>query len=220
MSMRNGWFAAFAALTLGSIAASPAWAEGERAGDFDYWVLSLSWSPSWCATEGTADGAEQCDPRADFGWILHGLWPQYETGWPSYCVAAPPPPDRAQTAAMADIMGSAGLAWYQWRKHGGCAGLPAETYFALARAAFDRIARPAEFRALDRPARIPADTVAAAFLEANPGLTDDMLVVTCRAGRIAELRICLARDGLFPRPCGADLRGNCGSGDALMAPIP
>lgn len=43
---------------------------------FDHYVLSLSWSPSWCATEGKERGSEQCSNSADFGWILHGLWPQ------------------------------------------------------------------------------------------------------------------------------------------------
>ncbi len=50
-------------------------AEGERAPDFDYYVLSLSWSPTWCALEGDTRGSPQCDEAADYGWVLHGLWP-------------------------------------------------------------------------------------------------------------------------------------------------
>ena len=60
-------------------------AEGEVAGDFDYYVMALSWSPTWCALEGDDRGSPQCDDDADNGWVLHGLWPQYEQGWPSYC---------------------------------------------------------------------------------------------------------------------------------------
>jgi len=45
------------------------------AGEFDYYVMSLSWSPNWCALEGDARGSPQCDDSADFGWVLHGLWP-------------------------------------------------------------------------------------------------------------------------------------------------
>jgi hypothetical protein len=71
------WLAALLLSTL------PALAEGERAGDFDYYVLSLSWSPTWCALKGDAQGSPQCD-RA-LGWVLHGLWPQHEDGWPSFC---------------------------------------------------------------------------------------------------------------------------------------
>lgn len=207
-----------AALLLAPAAA--ALAEGEPAGDFDYWVLSLSWSPSWCAARGAEDGADQCDPAAGFGWILHGLWPQYDSGWPSWCGGAPAPPTRRQTAAMADVMGSAGLAWHQWKKHGTCSGLAADDYFALARAAFDRVARPARFRRMTAPARIDAAAVEQAFLDANPGLRPDMLSVICRDGRVAELRICLARDGRTPRRCGRDVARDCTLTGAAMPPIP
>ena len=70
-------------------------AEGERAGDFDYYVLALSWSPNWCALEGDARDAEQCDE--DFGWVVHGFWPQYEAGWPSYCPTSMRAPSRGAT---------------------------------------------------------------------------------------------------------------------------
>ena len=56
-----------------------------KAQTFDYYVLSLSWSPSWCQLTGLKRGAEQCDATRDLKWILHGLWPQYENGWPKFC---------------------------------------------------------------------------------------------------------------------------------------
>ncbi len=195
-------------------------AEGETAGDFDYWVLSLSWSPTWCALEGGARGAAQCDPAADHGWTLHGLWPQYHRGWPSHCPTSMQPPSRAATRAMADIMGSAGLAWYQWKKHGSCSGLSAEDYFALSRRAYEAVTRPGVFRRLDDPVRLPARVVEEAFLKANPGWEPDMLTVTCRAGRIQEARLCLSRDGLAPVPCGRDVVEDCRLDDALLVPIP
>ncbi|MEL0284953.1 MAG: ribonuclease T, partial [Paracoccaceae bacterium] len=67
---------------------------------FDHYVLSLSWSPSWCATEGKERGSEQCSNSADFGWILHGLWPQNDTSWPSYCQSRHAPPSRSLTGSM------------------------------------------------------------------------------------------------------------------------
>ena len=109
-------------------------ADGEESGAFDYYVLSLSWSPTWCALEGDARDAEQCD--AAHGWILHGLWPQYHRGYPAFCPTSAPPPARSETAGMADIMGSGGLAWHQWKKHGTCSGLAAGDYFRLARTSF------------------------------------------------------------------------------------
>ncbi|MGR3539830.1 MAG: ribonuclease T2 family protein [Hasllibacter sp.] len=198
------------------LAVGSARAEGERAGEFDYYVLSLSWSPTWCALEGDERGSPQCD--RPFGWVLHGLWPQDERGWPSYCLTPHRDPSRADTAAMADVMGTAGLAWHQWRKHGRCSGLSPDDYFALSRLAFERIERPALLRRLDRPARIGASVIEDAFLEVNPDLRADAITVTCRGGRIQEARICLTR-GLEIRDCGADVVRDCTLTDALLDPV-
>ncbi len=200
------------------LSALPAFAQGERAGAFDYYVLALSWSPTWCTLEGDARGSPQCDETRDLGWVLHGLWPQYERGWPSDCPTTHRNPSRAETAAMADIMGTAGLAWYQWQKHGRCSGLAAEDYFRLSRLAWERVARPEIFRQLDRDIRLPASVVEEAFLEANPGWSADMLTVTCKAGRIQEARLCLTRD-LEPRTCAADVVRDCTLDDALFEAI-
>ncbi|ADO41409.1 ribonuclease T2 family protein [Ketogulonicigenium vulgare] len=186
------------------------------AGDFDYYVMALSWSPTWCALEGDASASPQCD--GTHGWVLHGLWPQYERGWPQDCHSAYTPPSRAQTAAMADIMGTSGLAWYQWNKHGACAGLPPRDYFALARSAYDSIAKPTAFERLQRPIELPASLVEDAFMQENQGLLADQITITCRAGRIQEVRICLTRD-LDPRQCGADVIRDCTLDNALMSPV-
>lgn len=200
------------------VSVSAAWAEGEKAGDFDYYVLSLSWSPNWCDREGDAQKSPQCDEDKDFGWVLHGLWPQYETGWPSYCRTIERDPSRRQTAAMADIMGTSGLAWYQWKKHGRCSGLDAAAFFDTARRAYDAITRPPVFRRLDKAVKLPARVVEEAFLKDNPGLQPDMLTVTCKAGQIQEVRLCLTRD-LTPRTCGVDVVQDCRMRDALFLPI-
>ena len=196
--------------------AGPATAEGERAGEFDYYVLSLSWSPTWCALEGRAQDSPQCD-RA-LGWVLHGLWPQNERGWPSWCRTVERDPSRSDTAAMADIMGTSGLAWHQWQKHGRCAGLSSRAYFETARAAFEAVEFPQVLQDLDRSVRVPASVIEEAFLEANPGWTRDMLTITCRDGRIQEARLCLTKD-LEPRRCGADVIRDCRMQDALLDPI-
>ena len=193
-------------------------AEGEAAGDFDYYLLSLSWSPTWCALEGRDRGSPQCAPARDFGWVLHGLWPQNERGYPSYCQSAARNPPRALTEGMADIMGAPGVAWYQWKKHGRCAGVTAEVYFDTARQAYGAVARPQILRDLDRDVRLPASVIEEAFLEANPDLGPDMITVTCKAGRIQEVRICLTRE-LAPRRCGADVIRDCTARDALFEAI-
>mgnify|MGYP001814724100 FL=1 len=200
------------------LSAGFALADGERSGDFDYYVLALSWSPTWCALEGDERGSPQCDADADFGWVLHGLWPQYDHGWPSYCNTSERNPSRRETAEMADIMGSGGSAWHQWNKHGRCSGLSSQDFYALAREAFGQVVRPDVFRRLSRAVELPATVVEAAFLEDNPDLAADGVTITCKAGRIQEARICLTRD-LEPRACSGSVARDCTLQDALFSPV-
>lgn len=205
-------------LTTGLTGAPAARAAGERAGDFDYYVMALGWSSNWCATEGDARRDAQCDPGRGLTFTLHGLWPQFETGWPSYCHTNARDPSRRESAAMADIMGGAGLAWYQWKKHGRCAGLSAQDYYATMRRAYDRVTIPPVFRQLTRDITLPASVVEDAFIEANPGLTRDQITITCQNGMIQEVRMCLTRD-LQPRRCGADTIRDCRLKDAVMEAV-
>jgi ribonuclease T2 len=198
------------------ILATPAAAQ--EAGDFDYYVLSLSWSPNWCALEGDADDP-QCEPGAGYGWTLHGLWPQYEVGWPEDCRGVFADPSRRETAAMADIMGSGGLAWHEWNRHGTCSGLAPDDYFDLSREAFEAVKIPPGFADLSRTEEVPARAVEEAFLRSNNELTRHRLTVTCRDGHIQEVRICLTRD-LEPRACGEDVIRDCTLRDAVLEPIP
>ncbi len=188
------------------------------AGDFDYYVLALSWSPNWCALEGDDRNSPQCDDAEDFGWTLHGLWPQYETGWPEYCRTSFAAPTRRQTDGMTDIMGTSGLAWHQWNKHGVCSGLSSTDYFGLARRAYDTVAIPAAFRALTKQVTLPASLIEQAFTDKNPNLDPNEVTVTCRSGYIQEVRICLTPDLDF-RTCGSDVARDCTLPSALFDPV-
>src|SRR5690606_30212477 len=87
-------------------------------GDFDFYVLSLSWSPSYCEAEGRSADRSQCGTGRDFAFVVHGLWPQFERGFPEFCSTRGGEPDRASVDAMLDIVPSPSLVRYQWRKHG------------------------------------------------------------------------------------------------------
>ncbi len=193
-------------------AAAPA-----RAADFDYYVLAISWHPGWCATEGAARAAPDCGPDADLGFTLHGLWPQHETGWPEYCEIRAPDPSRRETGAMADIMGSGGLAWYQWKKHGRCSGLRPGAYFDAARSVFASLRLPR----LGETDRATAAQIEAALLALNPRLGADGAIVTCRDAQLREIRICLT-PSLEPRACARDVLDDaCRESDPLaIAEIP
>lgn len=214
---RRGPLAVIAA-TLALAVGLPAAQAQDVAGRFDYYVMALSWSPNWCALEGDRRNAPECDGSRDLGWTLHGLWPQYERGWPSDCLSRYPDPSRRMTREMEDIMGASGLAWYQWNKHGACAGLPAGEYFELARTAYNSVTYPDVLERLRDPVRLPASLIEEAFLAENPQLEADMLTVTCRADMIQEVRICLTKD-LEPRRCGADVIRDCSLDSALFTPV-
>lgn len=200
------------------LAAMPALADGEKPGQFNYYVLALSWSPNWCAREGDARRSDQCDVRHDYGWVLHGLWPQYHTGWPAYCKTIERAPSRSMTTAMADISGSAGLAWHQWKKHGTCSGLSAADYYDLSRRAYESVNRPPVLRKLTQEVELPASVIEAAFLRANPSWQPNMLTITCNNGYIEEARLCLSKD-LTPVLCGRDVSRDCRLKDARFAPV-
>ncbi len=190
----------------------------DRAGDFDYYVMSLSWSANWCALEGDDRNSPQCDPSAGFGWILHGLWPQYERGYPANCATTQRSPSRGDTSDMADIMGTSGLAWHQWRKHGVCSGLSSQDYYALSREAYGRVIRPEIFRTLAREVTLPAALVEEAFMNANDTLHADQITITRKSGYIQEARICLTPDLDF-RACGSGVIRDCTMTDAQFDPM-
>ena len=200
---------------LAAILAGPAAGDGEKAGDFDYYVMSLSWSAAWCALEGDARDDPQCDAGRGLTFVLHGLWPQHEAGWPQYCRTAERDPTRGETAAMADIMGGAGLAFHQWKKHGRCSGLSPQDYFATARRAFAGVTIPPVFARMTKTLEVPAEVIEGAFLESNPGLEPDQITITCKNGYIQDVRLCLTPD-LAPRRCGDDTIRDCRLPDAVL----
>ncbi len=206
-------------LILGFLAAfclgSAAWADGEKAGDFDYYVMSLGWSSTWCALTGDARHDPQCNRGRGLTWTLHGLWPQYESGYPSNCRTTATDPSRGATAQMADIMGGAGLAFYEWKKHGRCSGLSAQDYYLTLRKSYASVTIPPIFAQISKDLKVPASVIESAFLESNPQLSRDEITVTCKSGMIQEVRICLSKD-LAPRRCGDDTIRDCTLQDAEL----
>lgn len=215
----RGW-ARLAAALLVATQLTPARAEEAGAntpGDFAFYVLALSWSPSYCREKGGERDAEQCRSTRPYGFIVHGLWPQLEQGYPANCIASPPRIEDRLVRSMLDIMPSFRLVIHQWRKHGTCAGLDAAGYFDTVRRAFAKVSIPAEFRQADRPREMAPVEVENAFVRDNPGLKRDMVAVTCRSGRLDEVRLCLSRDLAF-RPCPEVDRKACRDTRRLEVP--
>jgi ribonuclease T2 len=204
--MRGGLAALLTSISI-LLTAGDALAE-DRPGAFDFYVLSLSWSPSFCLTEAGRDEPLQCRSERRHGFIVHGLWPQYEAGWPEFCPTDQPPEVPASLAeSLFDIMPSPGLIAHQWRKHGSCSGLDQGGYFAKTRRAQERVAIPEALKVPDRPRYASARAVEEAFIAANPGLSATGIAVACDEGRLREVRICLTRNLDFRRCHEVDRRG-------------
>jgi ribonuclease T2 len=193
-------------------------ADAGTPGDFAYYLLSLSWSPAFCLS--SPDAAECNGPRR-YGFIVHGLWPQYEKGWPERCdVHVSVPDDVVQ--GIADLMPARGLVYHEWSAHGTCSGLEPSAFFALVRRARTGISIPQELSNPTQAVEQAPGTIVSAFLRANPRLPAQSVVVTCTgqgSPRLREVHVCLDRD-LAPRACSADaLRGACKASQVIVPPI-
>lgn len=212
--------AALAALFLFSTPLlTPADAQQRRhvAGEFDHYVLSLSWSPSYCATEGAGQRSIQCS--RPYAFMVHGLWPQYVRGYPEFCRTRESDrvPDRLAQQYL-DIIPSPGLIGHQWRKHGSCTGLTQEQYLQLSRRAMEAVAIPREFVLPSAPILISPREVEEKFIAANPGLRPQQIAVTCDRRYLREVRICLSKDLKFT-DCEWVNRNSCRLDRALMPPV-
>jgi ribonuclease T2 len=187
-------------------------------GTFDYYLLSLSWSPAFCLSD---PGAAECNGPRRFGFIVHGLWPQYEKGWPENCNVQQQVPENV-VSSIADIMPARGLVYHEWSAHGTCSGLDPKDFFALVRRAYAGVAIPASLSGATHEIERSPSAIAAEFLHANPTLAAQSIVVTCtrqQAPRLREVHICLDRD-LNPRACSTDaVRGACRAATLIVPPI-
>lgn len=187
-------------------------------GNFDFYVLSLSWSSGFCETNGAADGKSQCQAGANLGFVVHGLWPQYEHGFPSNCASS----QNITRQALDQVRGlfpDEGLARYEWRKHGTCSGQSAQAYFADVRRAFRAIRIPDAFAAPRQEQTLAPADILRAFSTANPQLRSGMAAVGCTRGVLQEVRICLSKDLLGFRPCEEVARQSCRTRQVSVPPV-
>ena len=188
-------------------------------GQFDFYVLALSWSPSYCeaAHERLPDRApdQQCGGRP-FSFVVHGLWPQYERGFPSFCQVPAPRLDHRIVGTMLDLMPSPRLVFHEWDRHGTCSGLSQQAFFEAVRNARAALKIPAQFVELDKPIIVTPGDVVEAFVKANPGLSRAALAVACDSKRLSEVRVCLNKDFSF-RDCAEVTRRAC-KRDSIAVP--
>ena len=189
-------------------------------GEFDFYVLALSWSPSFCeaAAERGNSRRSQVQCERPYSFVVHGLWPQYERGFPEYCQRPSPRLDRNIMTSMLDLMPAPGLIFNEWDKHGTCSGLGARAYFESVRKARAAVKIPEEFLQLSEPKTIAPADLEAAFIKVNPGLSSSAISVMCTSRRLSEVRVCLSKDMQF-RACEEIDRRACRRDEVVMPPV-
>jgi ribonuclease T2 len=195
----------------GACAQGNSYRRGGTPGDFDFYVLALSWSPSFCQSEAGQRSRRQCDIEARDEFVVHGLWPQYTRGFPSHCDANQRFVPRAALNKAADIFPDERLARYQWDKHGSCSGLSPSQYFDDVAAARAKVVVPTDFHRPARPLEVSPAEIERAFAGANRGLRSDMMSVSCKRGQLTEIRVCLSKDLRDFVPCTEVDRSSCRS---------
>jgi ribonuclease T2 len=214
--------AAFAVFLL-AVALSSAPAQERRAhqpGQFDFYVLALSWSPSFCqeSEERGREAREQCGVGRPYSFVVHGLWPQYERGFPQSCQQPAPRLNREIMTSMLDLMPAPRLIYHEWDSHGTCSGLRPQAYFDLVRKARDAVKIPEAYTTPRAPLTVAPSEVEEAFVKVNPGLSRTGIAVTCGGTRLSEVRICMSKDLQF-RACPEIDRQACRRDKLFMPPV-
>lgn len=181
---------------------------------FDFYVLALSWSPTYCELEGSPH-EPQC--RDAYGFVVHGLWPQFERGYPEFCAASRLHPSQRTIRSVLDIIPDEGLARYQWDKHGTCSGLTPDAYFAATRQALAAVTIPNRFKHVRGRDAMSAIDVERAFQRANRDIANDAIAVSCERNRLEDVRICLTKSFEF-RSCPEVDRRGCRSRSVVVPP--
>ena len=198
---------------------SPVSAKGPQSGVFDYFVLALSWSPTYCGSAASTQDKSQCAPGRNFAFVVHGLWPQYQKGWPEACAHAESWVPQEQIDAMMDIMPSKKLIIHEWKKHGTCAGVSMTDYFRATRQIFERVKIPARYQSPNADVLTTPQQLVSDFVKTNRDLTAAMISVQCGnardRARLSELRICLNKRGSFAA-CGANETRSCSAATLVM----
>lgn len=210
-------------VALASLALAPtAQARGPVPGQFDYYALTLSWSPTYCASQAGQDDRQQCGLGRAYAFVVHGLWPQYQRGWPQDCVLREKWVPDEVIAAMLDSMPSKKLIIHEWKKHGGCSGLRMRAYFELTRSLFTKIRIPARYLRPQEAVVTTPEQLVTDFVKTNRDITNDMISVQCGnsrgAARLAELRICFGKDGKL-QACGVNERRQCRADKLVLPPV-
>jgi ribonuclease T2 len=208
-----------AVFALGLSATSASAQRRDTPGEFDFYVLALSWSSGFCETSGDRQGKRQCDIGTGHGFVVHGLWPQFERGYPSSCGSFNRSVPSASMAIARQVFTDDGLARHEWNKHGTCSGLDPSSYFRATAVARQKLKIPERFAAPKEEFRLDPQEIERAFQAANPGLRPEMMAISCKRGVLTEIRVCMTKDLRDFQTCREVDRQGCRTRDVSVPPV-
>ncbi|MGH9546007.1 MAG: ribonuclease T2 family protein [Terriglobales bacterium] len=192
--------------------APTAWAKHHRrhhdddarsSGSFDYYLLALSWAPNYCAGHPN-DHSSECKIGGHTAFVLHGLWPQANSGAPPMSCSTASPVATATVDHMLNFMPSRGLIQHEWQEHGTCTGLSAQDYFAKAEQAFKKVQVPEQYPKLDHSQRFSVAELEKSIADANHAPAGAFRI-SCHAGELVSLEVCVDKD-LHYQSCTQSVR--------------
>jgi len=185
--------------------------------NFDYYLLTLSWAPEFCATTPKAKGTQECDKKNQMGLVVHGLWPQYDNGkWPEECANTPQVPSDL-VEHMLPIMPGEQLIQHEWAKHGTCSGLSMHDYFGAIEKLYDGLQMPADFKKPTKTTQSAPTSIVAKFASANDALKEAFRV-SCPKSEFSAVQVCLGKD-LKYMAC-PDTVKECRASKIKVRPVP
>jgi ribonuclease T2 len=190
---------------------------GNSAANFDYYLLTLSWAPEFCATNTAGRTSAECDPKKHMGLVVHGLWPQDNDGkWPESCSTTPPVAS-ATVDHMMPIMPGQSLIQHEWAKHGTCSGLSTQDYFAAIEKLYTGLHVPEGFKKPSSSAQTNASSVEKEFSSAN-NAPAGAFRVSCPQNEFSAVEICLSKDMQY-QACPSTLK-ECHAPKIAVRPVP
>lgn len=185
--------------------------------NFDFYLLTLSWAPEFCAMHTSSRSSAECDTKRHNGLVVHGLWPENNNGsYPEKCAPAQPVA-QATVQQMLTIMPDRGLIQHEWATHGTCSGLSTADYFSNIQTAFGKLQVPQELRAVTPQSNMSPSEIEQKFAVANHA-SPEAFRVFCSGGELAAVEVCLTKDLQFRR-CGPAVR-DCRASQVTVTSIP
>jgi ribonuclease T2 len=184
---------------------------------FDYYLLTLSWAPEFCASNPSARTSDECNPNKHMGLVVHGLWPQYDNGqWPQDC-ASTPPVSSATVNHMMPIMPGSSLIQHEWAKHGTCSGLSMDQYFTAIEKFYNGLKVPDDFKSPSSSATTGPSDIEQKFATANQAPAEAFRV-SCPQNAFSAVEICLTKDFQY-LACPSTVR-ECHGSQINVPPVP